>query len=284
MYFGFSKNKDVDGIIISYLDISDYVTLLKTNKNLQELFKISDIIHKDKVFDFLNYLVNVKDFNYAINVIKEMQSNDDCISKYNFEDFSDNPNIFSELIVMSGIENEELLYDFTEYYMFDYLCDLNETMQSLYDIISDEYPLNYFIKKLLYFNKSHLAKRAIELIISRFHDGDLYTYYTFVFDNDKHFNSFVVENYIKIIPAINWEKFVKHLKDCLIHNIFYKCNNNIETRLNYINEFLEAAKNLKCSKLLDIVEYLTEINIIRDVYEAKKFKGLIENARKTMIS
>ena len=53
-------------------------------------------------------------------------------------------------------------------------------MQPLYDVICDEYPLSRFIKKLLYFDKSHLAKRAIESIMSWFHDnGDLYSNFDF---------------------------------------------------------------------------------------------------------
>ena len=279
MDFGFGKNKDVDGIIISYLDIADYITLLKTNKNFKGLFVISDIIHKDKIFDFLKYLVNVKDFDYAINIIKEMQSNSDCISKYNFEDFADNHEIFSELIIMGDIENEELLYEFTEYYIFDYLCYLNETMGALYDIIMDEYPLNRFIKKLLYFDKSYLVKRAIESIISCFHDdGSMYKYYNHVFYEDKHFNSFVIARYIRIIPEVNWEKLGRHIYDAMLHSLNYRCKNKLNKK-NYINEFLIAAVNLKSNELLDIIKSV----LIRNGRPPNKVDKVIETRRK-MIS
>lgn len=273
--------KDIDQIIISYLELSDYVTLLKTNNNFKELFIITDIIHKDKIFEFLKYLVLIKDISFLVNIINELQCNTDCISKYNFEDFTDNPNIFFDLIIMGGIEHEEFLYNFTENYIIDYVYDLHNHMEPLYDIISYEHPLNNFIKKLLYFDKTNLAKLAIETIISCFNDGrDLYTYYTFMFQNDKHFNSFVVEKYIKLIPNIDWKKLKKHLILCLIHNISFNCDNDIETKLNYINEFLKAAESLKSNELLGIVEYLIRINLIRDIHESNKFKGLIENARK----
>jgi hypothetical protein len=69
----------------------------------------------------------------------------------------------------------------------------------------------------------------------------------------------------------------------MTHNINYKCNNDIETKLNYINEFLKASINLKSSELLDIVEYIIKINSIRDIHESNKFKEFIENARKMII-
>ena len=107
------------------------MTLLKTNKKFKELFIILDIINKDKIINLLKYLVNVKDFAYAINIINALQSN--CICKYDFEDFCDNHNIFSELIIMGGTQHEEFLYNFTEYYIEDYLNYLHEMMQPLYD-------------------------------------------------------------------------------------------------------------------------------------------------------
>src|SRR5436190_17302939 len=139
MNFGFTKNQDVDRIIISYLELSDYVTLLKTNTKFKELFNISDIIHKDKIIEFLKCLVEMNDFVFAINIIKSLHSNDNCISKYNYDDFADNHYIFSELIIMGGIENEEFLYDFTEYFIFNYVNYLHEIMATLYIIICIDY-------------------------------------------------------------------------------------------------------------------------------------------------
>ena len=285
MDFGFTKIKDINQIIISYLELSDYITLLKTNTKFKELFVISDIIHKEKIIEFLKYLVEIGDIIFAINIIKSLQSNDDCISKYNYEDFGDNHYVFSELIIMGGIENEEFLYDFTEYYIFDYVDYLHEKMETLYDIICDEYPLNRFIKKLLYFNKSHLAKRSIETLISCFNDDkDLYTYYTDVFYKDKHFNSFVIERYINIIPDINWLKLSRHIEDCLIHNINYRCNNDSKIKLNYLKEFLKAAVNLKSNELLNIVEKVTSFMYFRDNHSSDKINRLVEKARKMINS
>jgi hypothetical protein len=282
MNLGFIKLKEIDQIIISYLDLSDYVTLLKTNKKFKELFIISDLIHKDKIFEFLKYLVEIKDINFSIEIVNELQCNSDCISKYNLEDFANNPDVFFELIIMGGIENEESLYNFAENYIIDYVYDLYNQMETLYDIICYEYPLNTFIKKLFYFAKSHLAKRVIKTIISCFNDNNhLYTYYTFMFENDEYFNSLVVERYIKIIPDTNWCFFTKHITECLIHNISYKCNNDI--KLNYINQFLKAAENLKSIELLDIVEYMMKINLIKDIHKSNKFKELIENTRKMIL-
>ena len=279
MSFSNPQIKEIDQIIISYLELSDYITLLKTHKNFKDLFVISDIIHKDKIFELLKYLVGIKD-NFSIKIVYELQCNTDCISKYNFKDFINNHDVFFDLIIMGGIEHEEFLYDFTENYFIDYVYDLHNQMEPLYDIICYEYPLNTFIKKLFYFDKSYLSKRVIKTIISCFNGDDIYTYYTFMFQNDKYFNSFVVERYIKLIPNINWLKLERHIKVCLIHNISYKCNNDIEIKLNYINEFLKAAENLKSIELLDIVEYI--INLIKDIVVIK-FKELIENTRKMIL-
>lgn len=285
MSFTNPQIKEIDQIIISYLELSDYVTLLKTHKNFKDLFVISDIIHEDKIFEFLKYLVEIKDNNFSIKIVYELQCNTDCITKYNFEDFINNPDFFFNLIIMGGIEHEEFLYNFAENYFIDYVYDLHNSMNSLYDIITNEYPLNNFIKKLLYFDRSYLSKRAIETIIFCFNYNDhLYTYYTFIFNNDKYFNSFVVERYIKLIPNINWEKLKKHLSNCLIYNINYNCKSNIETKLNYINEFLKASVNLKSEELLGIVQYSMQININRDINESNKFKEIIENTRKTINS
>jgi hypothetical protein len=278
MSFTNPQIKEIDQIIISYLELSDYVTLLKTHKNFKELFIVTDIIHKDKIFDFLKYLVESKDIIYTINIINALQSNNDCIAKYNYEDFADNHYIFSELIIMGGTENEEFLYDFVDYYIVDYL---HEMMKSLYDIICNEYPLNHFINKLLYIAKSHLAKRAIEILISCFNDDkDLYSYYTFMFQNDKYFNFLVIERYIKLIPNINWVKLSKHIEDCLLHNINHRCDNDSETKLNYIKEFLKAAVNLKSNELLDIVEKITLYMYFRDSHSSSKINRLVEKTRK----
>jgi len=265
MDLAFTKVKDVNQLIISYLELSDYITLLEINTNFKELFNVSDIIYKDNILKFLKSLIKLKEFTLLINIIDTLLLKDDCTSKYNFEN---NSNELFELIIIGDIEHEEKLYNFAEYYFIDYIWESYNSMEPLYDIINYE----TIIKKLLYFDKSHLAKRTIETIISCFHDdGDLHTYYTYMFYYDDYFNSSVMERYIKLIPNINWIKLSPYIKDCFVHNIRYVCND----KNHYIYEFLKAAKNLKSNELLNIILEVSEIPSIRNY----QLTELIENTR-----
>ena len=231
---------DIDKIIISYLNLDDYITLLKINIGFKKFLSVKDVVKEGNIFIFMKELIKLKEITLLNDIIKEFENNN--YFNYRLDDHADQ--LFDLLI-----ESEEIVYDFVYVYIYEYIAELNDTMEPLYDVINDENLLNIFIKKLFYHKKSHLAKRIIDMILSIFCDnGDFYNYYTFIFRYDKHFNSYVVEEYLKIVPNINLDILGFNIRHTILHDLKWGITNDVERKY-YIHELVNAGTN-STSKIL----------------------------------
>ena len=254
MEVGFTRVKDVDHLIISYLELDDIIILLKINPNFRFLIKISSIIDDPKLIDFMNNLISLNE-HVLFDMIIDKSSAINCMDL----------DILLKFIEMSNFSNklEQLIYNIISNTIEnDFLphmkVDKGMATHSLWN----------FIKRLLFINRSQFVSHIIKIIpINIF---DVYNPF-YIFQYDHYFTSHTIINYIKLLnyEDINWSRIQEYIS----YNLIFASVGYI---IMYVTVIVNVAIDLKSTELIDIIEVICDNKNIPEINE------LINNAIKIM--